>query len=121
MPKEIQHKMTFKSDQISAAIRRVALMADEKSRAVKLNILDGKAEIKSHNTEVGEGNETVPVEYGGPEINLGFNSQYLLDFLQSIDSDEVYFEFKDVQSQAQLRQKSESEYDYRYVVMPMRI
>jgi DNA polymerase-3 subunit beta len=121
MPKEIQHSMSFLSEQIASAIRRVALMADEKSRAVKLHIGEGRAEITSQNSEVGEGSETVPVEYAGPEINLGFNSQYLLDFLQSIDSEEVYFEFKDVQSQAQLRPKNGGEYDYRYVVMPMRI
>ncbi|MEW6733805.1 MAG: DNA polymerase III subunit beta [Acidobacteriota bacterium] len=121
MPKETNHTMTFESERIAAAIRRVALMADEKSHGIKLKIQDGKAEFTSQNSEVGEAREILPVEYGGPEINVGFNSQYLLDFLLSVNSSEIYFEFKDVQSQAQLRPKTETEYDYRYVVMPMRI
>lgn len=121
MPKESNHSMLVETERISAAIRRVALMADEKSRGIKLKISDGKAEMTSNSSEMGEARESVAVEYGGPEINVGFNSQYLLDFLQSCGSQEVYFEFKDVQSQAQLRPKGDSEYDYRYVVMPMRI
>jgi DNA polymerase-3 subunit beta len=121
MPKETTHSMTFQVEQLSAAIRRVALMADEKSRGIKFRISDGKAEITSQSSEVGEARETVSVEYGGPEINVGYNSQYFLDFLQSVGSDEIYFEFKDVQSQAQLRPKGETNYDHRYVIMPMRI
>jgi DNA polymerase III subunit beta len=136
MPKETPHSMSFRADQLTSAIKRVALMADEKSRGIKMKLGDGKARISSHSSEVGEADEEVQVEYGGPEINVGFNSQYLLDFLQSVNAEEIYFEFKDVQSQAQLRpkfaEKKETEskdgedkdagaFDYRYVVMPMRI
>jgi DNA polymerase III subunit beta len=121
MPKETNHSMLFDRERISAAIRRAALMADERSHAIKLHIFDNRAEIRSNNTEVGEAHETVGIDYNGPEINLGFNSQYLLDFLQTVGTEEVFFEFKDVQSQAQLRPKGAEDYDYRYIVMPMRI
>lgn len=121
MPKEANYSMVFRNEELIAALRRVALMADERSRAVRLRICDGRTTISSHNSESGEAVETLDVDYNGPEINLGFNSQYLLDFCQSVDSEEIHFEFKDAQSQAQLRPKGSSEYDYRYVVMPMRI
>jgi DNA polymerase III sliding clamp (beta) subunit (PCNA family) len=52
---------------------------------------------------------------------VGFNYQYLLDFLTTADEPEVSFEFKDSESAAQLRTQPASEYNYRYVVMPMRI
>ncbi len=121
IPKEIGISINFERERLLAAIRRAALMADERSRGIKVRIGEGKAEISAQNSEIGEANEAVAIEYGGPEINVGFNAQYLLDFLSSIDSEEIYFEFRDVQSQAQLRPKNEAEYDYRYVVMPMRI
>lgn len=121
MPKEINHSMHFEVDRILSAIKRVALMADEKGRGIKFHLSEGKAEITSQSSEVGEAKEILSVEYNGPTINVGFNSQYMIDFLQSVKETEIYLEFKDVQSQAQLRPKGETEYDYRYIVMPMRI
>lgn len=121
MPKETSYSMVFKCEELAAGIRRAALMADEKSRVIKVRICDGRAEIRSHNSESGEAQELLDVDYNGPEISLGFNSQYLLDFMQCVGSEDIYFEFKDERSQAQLRPKGDSEYDYRYVVMPVRM
>jgi len=55
------------------------------------------------------------------EIDIGFNAQYLQDFLSVVQEGKVNFEFKDGNSQAQLRPSETSEYDYKYIVMPMRI
>lgn len=121
MPKEINISIVFDRHKFVDALKRVALMSDEKGRGIKLYINDGRAEITSKSGELGEAHEDISVEYGGPTINVGFNSQYLLDFLQSVSTEEVFFELKDAQSQAQLRPKADSPYDYRYVVMPMRI
>jgi DNA polymerase III sliding clamp (beta) subunit (PCNA family) len=52
---------------------------------------------------------------------VGFNYQYLLDFLLTADEPEINFEFKDSESAAQLRTQPAGDYNYRYVVMPMRI
>ncbi|MBL8151339.1 MAG: DNA polymerase III subunit beta [Blastocatellia bacterium] len=121
MPKEINHSMVFDSDKFSSAIRRAALMADEKIKGVKVRIVDANVEITARSSEVGDATETLDVDYNGPEINLGFNSQYLLDFLQTVGSEQIYFELKDTQSQAQMRPKDVEDYYYKYVVMPMRI
>jgi len=121
MPKEIKLSMTFSTSEFSSAIKRAALMADEKSRGIKLRIFDGVAEITSQSSEVGKAEESILTAYNGPEINVGFNSSYMLDFLQSVGTEEIYLEFKDVNSQAQLRPKQTANYDYKYVVMPMRI
>jgi DNA polymerase-3 subunit beta len=121
MPKEIKISMVFSTSELSAAIKRAALMADEKSRGVKLRICEDMAEITSQSSEVGKAEETLLTAYNGPEINVGFNSAYLLDFLQSVGTEEIYLEFKDVNSQAQLRPRKDIGYDYKYVVMPMRI
>ena len=73
------------------------------------------------NAEEGEASETIQAEYTGEETDIGFNAQYLQDFLNVIGEGAVAFEFKDGNSQAQLRPAEGGDYDYKYVVMPMRL
>ena len=71
--------------------------------------------------EVGEARETLAADYDGPDVQIGFNAQYLSDFLNVAGEGQVAFEFKDGQSQAQMRPATGDEYDYKYVIMPMRL
>ena len=64
----------------------------------------------------------MPSEYDGPDLEIGFNAQYLLDFLRAIPQEQVSFELKDQKSAGELRPAGDGISDqYRYVVMPMRI
>jgi DNA polymerase-3 subunit beta len=108
-------------EEVAAAIRRVAILSDERSRTVKLAIGNGTLEITASHSDLGEAHETLEVDYNKEELQVGFNYQYLLDFLSTADEPEVSFEFKDSESAAQLRVQPSTDYNYRYVVMPMRI
>jgi DNA polymerase-3 subunit beta len=121
MPKDNDRSITVESGRFQSAIRRVALMADERSRAIKMILSQERLDITSQSSEIGEARETMQTDYTGPELTLGFNAQYLADFLGVVGESSVNFEFKDGQSQAQLRPAGTDEYDYRYVVMPMRL
>jgi DNA polymerase-3 subunit beta len=121
MPKNNDKKAEFDSVSLGQAIRRVALMADDRSHAIRLHLTPGNLHISSQTAEEGEARETVAVEYAGEEVEIGFNAAYLQDFLNVLDDGSVAFEFKDGNSQAQLRPVTDDGYDYRYVVMPMRI
>jgi DNA polymerase-3 subunit beta len=79
--------------------------------------------ISSSNTETGESEDSMETTYSGDPMVIGFNSQYLLEFLKVVNSGDIRFEFKDAQSAGQLRpdEASDSEYKYRYIIMPMRI
>nr|MBA2503990.1 DNA polymerase III subunit beta [Pyrinomonadaceae bacterium] len=57
----------------------------------------------------------------GEEVQIGFNAQYLQDFLNVVGDGSVAVEFKDSNSQAQLKPAGDADYDYKYVVMPMRL
>ena len=61
------------------------------------------------------------MEYGGPQLEIGFNAQYLLDFLRAVSEDNVPFKFRDGQSAGELRPGQSDDETYRYVIMPMRI
>lgn len=121
LPKNNDKSISLNVDKLSQAIRRAALMADERSHGVKIDLSNGKLSITAQSADVGEAKEVIPLEYSGDNLSIGFNAQYLLDFLGVVGTDEVLFEFKDEQSPALLRPSGEGQSDYRYVVMPMRL
>ena len=113
-------KVTVGREVLQSAIRRVSLLSSERGRAVKLSLGDGRLEVSASSPELGEARESLPLEYGGSGVEIGFNAQYLLDFLGVVGTDEVGLEVKDAESQGLLRPVGEEGGDYRYVVMPMR-
>lgn len=121
LPKDNQNRVVVESNLIAAAIRRVSLMADERSHLVKVDISAGQVNITSQAADVGEAVEEIPVEYSGPQITVGFNSQYLSDLFSVLQEGEVAFEFKDGNSQTLIRPVGDGDFDFRYVVMPMRL
>jgi DNA polymerase-3 subunit beta len=121
MPKGNDKSAEFDSVSLGQAIRRVALMADDRTHVIRFHLAPGSLHISSQTAEEGEARETVTTEYTGEEMDIGFNAAYLQDFLNVLNDGAVAFEFKDGNSQAQLRPASDDGYDYRYVVMPMRL
>jgi DNA polymerase-3 subunit beta len=122
LPKDHNLVAKLQKDEVRAAIERVAQFADERSRAIRVQFTNGEVKIFSQSVEMGESEESVNSEYQGPDLEIGFNAQYLLDFLRAISQDQVAFELKDQKSAGELRPAGEGITDqYRYVVMPMRI
>jgi DNA polymerase-3 subunit beta len=122
LPRENKLLIELDHNVISTAIRRVALLADQRSRAVRLKLSDGQMEISSSSGEFGEAHEVLEIEFKGEAMQVGFNYEYLLDFLSVVDgSGKVRLELKDEQSAGQLRAGEEEAFRYRYVVMPMRV
>ncbi len=106
-----------------AAVRRVALFSSERSRGVKLTLEKNLLTIASASQELGEGSETIDVEYGAEPLSIGLNSQYLLDFLEEAETEKVRLELKDENTQCLCRPEGglEGASRYVYVVMPMRL
>lgn len=121
LPKDNKNQIAIESTWVAGAVKRVALMADERSHAIKFDIEKGQINITSQAADLGEAGETLPVDYNGEGITAGFNAHYLHDFFSVVPDGEVLFEFKDGNSQAQLKPKSNGEYDFRYIIMPMRL
>lgn len=122
LPKSHAHAVTLDRDELRGSIERVSQFADERSRAIKLKLSDNEATVHSSLSESGESEDNIGVEYVGPTVEIGFNAQYLLDFLRALPESKVSFHFKDGQSAGELRPAGDDvKYNYRYVVMPMRI
>ena len=121
IPKGNDKKLEFERDRLTSAIKRVALLSSERSRAVKFQIDKGTVDVVSSSPEVGEAQETLAVDYNGEPLAICFNAQYLLDFLAVAETDNVVLEFKDEMSQAVMRPVGSEGCDYTYVIMPMRV
>ena len=121
LPKDVSKSITLQGEELGAAIARVAQFADERSRAVRLRLEKGELKLSASSTETGESEDSIEVTYDGEPMAIGFNAQYLIDFIKATGSGEVKLELKDAQSAGQLRPAEGEDYKYRYIVMPMRI
>ncbi len=121
LPKDISKSIALHGEELGAAIARVAQFADERSRAVRLRLEKGELKISASSTETGESEDSIEVAYDGEPMAIGFNAQYLMDFIKATGSCDVKLELKDAQSAGQLRPAEAEDYKYRYIVMPMRI
>ena len=121
IPKSNDKRVEFDRDRLTSAVRRVALLSNERSRAVKFQIDKGKVEIASSSPEFGEAKEVLIVDYSAAPVTICFNAQYVIDFLGAVETDGVALEFKDEMSQAVMSPVGADGYSYTYVIMPMRI
>jgi DNA polymerase-3 subunit beta len=121
LPKDNSKSINLRGGELSAAIARVAQFADERSRAVRIKLEKGELKLSASSTETGESEDTIEADYNGEPLTIGFNAQYILDFLKATGSGDVKLELKDAQSAGQLRPAENEDYKYRYIVMPMRI
>ena len=121
IPKGNDKDIEFERERLTNAVKRVALLSNERSRAVKFEIEKGKVEVTSSSSEFGEAREQLPVDYTGTAMSISFNAQYVLDFLSVVETDIVSLSLKDEVSQAVMKPVGAQGYDYTYVIMPMRI
>jgi len=121
IPKGNDKHIEFERDRLTNAVKRVALLSNERSRAVKIQIEKGKVDVTSSSPDLGEAKETLPVDYTGSPMQICFNAQYVLDFLAAVATDVVSLELKDEVSQAVMKPVGAEGYDYTYVIMPMRV
>ncbi len=121
IPKGNDKHIEFERDRLTNAVKRVAILSNERSRAVKFQIEKNKVDVTSNSPEFGEARETLPVDYSGGSMQICFNAQYVLDFLSAVTTDIVALELKDEVSQAMMTPVGAEGYEYTYVIMPMRI
>jgi DNA polymerase-3 subunit beta len=121
IPKANDKRIEFDRDRLAAAVRRVRLLSNERSKAVKFVVGKDQVEITSSTPEVGEAHEVLPVDYSGAALQICFNADYVDNFLSVVETEQVLLEFKDEMSQAVVKPIGAEGYDYTYVIMPMRI
>jgi DNA polymerase-3 subunit beta len=119
IPSNFTITLTVATEILVHALRRVAVLSSERSRAVKMELGDRKLTVSSNNPDLGEASEELDVDYEGTPLTIGFNVRYLLDAVSSLGAKEVRFGLRDANSPAQLQPTDDP--DALAVVMPMRL
>jgi DNA polymerase III subunit beta len=119
LPTQKGNRIVLHRETFLACLRRVALLANIKSKAVTIQLSKNKMEIFSNTPEFGDAKEEIPIEYNGKDFRVGFNSRYILEALTVIKDDEIEFEFIDESSPGIVR--PHKDVDYTCIVMPMRV
>ncbi|MFZ5968722.1 MAG: DNA polymerase III subunit beta [Bacillota bacterium] len=119
IPKEHRSCVKVDTRKILDSIERASLLAKEgKNNLIKFSIKDDKMVITS-NAEIGKVYEEVPIILEGDDIEIGFNSKYLLDVLKIIDSEEIYLNFTTSVSPCII--KPTDHQNFTYLILPVRI
>ncbi len=117
IPGETKERVSFNRDELLAALRRAELMTSEKSHSVKLSFRKNSLEITANTPEIGEGRESLAINYKGPDMAIAFNPGYLMDPLKALTEDEVFIELIDDLSPGIVKTNA----PFLYVIMPMRM
>ena len=117
IPKEAKDKLIVPKETLLSAVKRTALFTNQDSAAIKIDLGKDKLVISKNTPYLGEARVEVDAEYKGKELSVGFNPEYLIDFLKNINQETIAFEITDPEKPGVIRMGTE----YIYVVLPMQI
>lgn len=119
IPAGNKKKIVVNRDKFLSSLRRISLLANERSKAIRLSVKPNVLEISTNNPEVGEAKEEIDISYMGQTMETAFNARYFMDILSAMQSEAVILELDDKLSPGVVRPTEDSE--CFFVVMPMRI
>jgi DNA polymerase-3 subunit beta len=119
IPKNNNNDLKVNRSNLLFAVDRVSTIANEKSPSIKFKLLKNLINLSSINSENSTATEDIVVKYEGHEIEIGFNSRYIMDILDNLESEEINISFNDNSSPIIVEEKSQS--DNIYFLMPMRV
>jgi DNA polymerase-3 subunit beta len=123
LPKSPDKAVSGDRSELKQAFTRTAILSNEKYRGVRLSLSDGALEITANNPEQEQAEESVPVDYTGDVLEVGFNVSYLLDVMGVLSGNTVRMSLSDSASSALIEEGEavSGEAEALYVVMPMRL
>ena len=119
IPEHNDKLVTISNQSISEAVDRVSTVSTDKTRAIKINIKKGSVVISATNPDKGSASEHLDVVYDGDEVEIGFNSKYVLDVARQIKGNEILIKLSDSVSPTLVYDKDDK--DVLFVLMPMRV
>src|SRR6266513_4406423 len=117
IPGEAKERVKLEREMFLNSLRRVSLLASDKSHSVKLNFSKNSLDITANTPEVGEAKESLAIPYKGREISIAFNPEFLMAPLRALTEDEVFLDLIDEMSPGVVKIQT----PFLYVIMPMRI
>ena len=119
IPEQNDKTITISNQLLSEAVDRVSTVSTDKTRAIKININKGNLVISATNPDKGSASESLEVKYDGEEVEIGFNSKYVLDVARQIKGKDIIIKLSDSVSPTLVYDKEDE--DVLFVLMPMRV
>ena len=119
IPEQSNTQVTVAGRELLERTRGVAIFARDSANVVRIKTEAGEISISANTTEVGSSEASVKAEIDGADIQIAFNSRYLLDVLGLIGSDKVTLSFNGPHSPGVVKPAGRD--DYTYVIMPVRL
>jgi len=119
IPDEFEKRITIDRKRLHDAIKRVSLLADEKTRRLLIRVEPSELHVQAETSDKGGGEEVIPIDYEGESQTIAFNGDYLEAVLSHIEDDEVYFDLISENSPGTFRPLDGD--DYLYIIMPLRL
>jgi DNA polymerase-3 subunit beta len=120
LPKTHDKECLADRGELTAAIKRMAIVASDQTHRVRLSFAPEKLALAVQTPDLGEAEDELPIQYEGAPIDIGFNAQYLLEVLRYIGSDEVKVRLSAPERPATFEPVG-GEHDYLCLVMPLRL
>lgn len=117
IPKEDGEKLEVDTEILSGAVRRAAFLTTEERHVIRFKLRKGKVIVSAETPDIGNAEIEIGVDYGGVEMEVGLNPDFLLDGLKAVGKGPVRFMFKDPNTAAMMRAGKE----YLYILMPIRL
>lgn len=122
VPRDNDKRMTIPVDQLLPAVRRVSILSSSYTHQVRLQLKQATVELTASSQELGgEAREIIPADYSAEEIEVAYNSHYMMEILRKLGSEEVILDLRDSVTAAVVRPAEQLEgEDSYYLLMPMR-
>jgi DNA polymerase-3 subunit beta len=124
LPESFEHEVRVAKNELAAVVRRISLMA-QRNAPLRLKFESGSATISAQTPDVGEASESLPLNYSGDLLEIGFNPQFLLDGLEGVEADELVLKLISALRPGLIEAASDGEGDeegkFLYLIMPVRL
>ncbi|MCP5482260.1 MAG: DNA polymerase III subunit beta [Spirochaetales bacterium] len=119
IPAKVSHEVAVERQTIENSLRQVSVMAAEPSRQVRLTFASDGLSIAAQTPDIGEAQDTFEIDYSGEEVTIAFNSNYLMDVIKVVSSQDLRVGFSSGSAPAIV--KDPEDMDFIAVIMPMKL
>lgn len=117
IPSEVKERVSLIREELLHALKRAEIMTSDKANSVKMSFTTNNLSITANSPDVGEARESIAINYKGPDITVAFNPGYMIEPLNALTDEEIFFELIDELSPGVMKING----PFLYVVMPMRL
>jgi DNA polymerase III subunit beta len=117
LPESFEHDVAVQRAEVLDVVRRVAVMAQRNS-PLRLRFAEGELTVSAQTQDVGEARETLPVQFSGEALEIGFNAEFLREGIESVTADEIQLRLISPLRPGLITAEGD---DFWYLIMPIRL